>query len=413
MALNLTVTGNIVDELENPIEAYYDVYYVRQGVLVSGLVSELQQYNFNAGAANHLTQDGEVKANDVILVRFNTNADTLDYSGKFAAIAVVHDGSTSTYVIDVQLKSVQMPACNWNVDEGTINNSITLDIDNSLDNSWPYGGNTMYQREYLYAYAVYPGMKLSGIEYNFDGTWVTSGTHTYTSIGDKTVSYRSTLFDGSVLECSKSVRIRYNDPIACIGYEPASPKLGDEVTVTGCGQDVDSRVTSVEYVYDGVIEDTNIDLAYSFSETLDTMSNVTTCQKLYWNDGFEDKIKEQCVTIAIENQPPVADYTYTNSGAVFTFEPDCSDVDGTVVSVKWVVMFLTPLDGTYKTVYDSGWVTEETTVLELGTPGDYKVRLTAKDDMGATGVYEEVVVNTECGSSGAGKGGIKMYFDKE
>ena len=54
--INVTLTGNVYDENENLIDCYYDVYYKRQNILVTGLRTELNQYNFNIGSIEHLTQ---------------------------------------------------------------------------------------------------------------------------------------------------------------------------------------------------------------------------------------------------------------------------------------------------------------------------------------------------------------------
>ena len=49
---------------------------------------------------------------------------------------------------------------NFNLENEVINKEIYLNVGRSLDSSWIFEGNTMYQREFLYGYNIFPNLKI-------------------------------------------------------------------------------------------------------------------------------------------------------------------------------------------------------------------------------------------------------------
>ena len=124
--INVTITGNVYDE-DILTNCYYDVYYARQNILVTNLQTELNQFNFNIGDSLHLTQNGDLKENDIILIRFNKSNNIFNYQDKFCSTAFIYNNE-SLIVRNIQLKNLNLPNCNFNLENEVINKEIYLNI---------------------------------------------------------------------------------------------------------------------------------------------------------------------------------------------------------------------------------------------------------------------------------------------
>ncbi len=418
--INITLTGNVYDENSNLIDCYYDVYYKRQNILVTGLKSELNQYNFNVGDSFHLTQNGDFKENDIILIRFNTSSNIFDYSQKFSSISVIYNNE-STIVKDVQLKNIQFPECKFEIFEGTINNQITINVDKSLDNSWIFNGNTMYQRKQSYGYLIFPGLETleSEILYDFDGFWVTNNKFTYTELGIKKVMYQIQMKNGEFLECSKDFKITKNPPT--INYNiPTNLVIGSEIIIDTEVLDVDNTITNIKHYFDFNLEAENLNLLYSYNKTLNENKTYTYKTEVYWNNGFEDLILEKNGILEIQNQKPVInpEIEYINNTKNnIKIVPNAIDPENALDFVRYKIYIRkeTIFEKINETEYT--WVLLdilESNILDLGVfidfykSGNFKVQVQAFDKGGLKSDISELFIDIECTTE---KDTCTGYFD--
>lgn len=419
--INVTFTGNVFDENLNLIDCYYDVYYKRQNVLVTGLRTELNQYNFNVGDALHLTQNGDFKENDIVLIRFNTNSNTTNYSEKFCSIGVIYLNE-SIIIKDVQLKPIQFPECQFDEFVGSINNTITINVNKSLDNSWIFNGNTMYQRKSSYSYTIFPGLEIfnSEILYDFDGFWVTSNTFSYDEFGMKTVMYQIQMKNGEFLECSKTYKITKNKPIINHLY-PNSLVIGQELTINTEILDIDGTISNIKHYFDFDLEDENKNLMYSYNKTLNENKSYNIKTEVMWNNGFEDLILEKISILQIQNQKPEIspEIEYINGTKNnIKIVPNATDPENSLDYVRYKIYIRkeTIFELTNETEFT--WVlldTLESNILDLGVfidfykSGNFKVEVQAFDKGGLSSDISEVFIDIECQTSS--KDVCTGYFD--
>ena len=417
--INVTVIGDIYDENDSLINCYYDVYYIRQNVLVQGMISELNQYNFNMGSSEHLTQNGDLKDNDVVLVRFNTNQNTLDYSGKFASIAVVYN-SQSTIHINVQLKNITPPTCKFDIVQGNLNKLITLNVDKSLDSSWIYQTNTIYQRNFLYGYEIFPGLLTTDTDilYDFDGFWVTTNRFTYTTFGDKTILYTILLPDNTTLDCSKSIRIYKNQPV--ISYNiPNILILNDTIDISVDIMDIDGTIINVKHYFNDNLILENNNLSISYNTILENKISYYRTEVI-WNNGFEEVLLIKQGQIEIQNQKPVVapviEYI-NNTKNNLKIVPNAEDPENDLDFVKYDIFIRKETIFESANDIDYTWVyldTLESNILDLSVyvdfykSGNFKVQVQAFDKGGLGSDISEVFIDIECQTS---KDTCTGYFD--
>ena len=408
---DLTFTGTVYNETGIKVDANVDGYTYPQSVWKgSTKATELQEYTINLGDGDWLTNDGNISAGEVVVIRVRG----VDGIAAYAHTITEEDLSSRLVVQDVQLKPIQPPTCMLSVAAtGTVNNEVSTSLSTSDQYQWEYGGRTHHQRTTWYGTTVFNEIGIASEVYDFGEGYQSLNTYTFTSIGDYTVKAKSTNLNGQESVCQQTIRIKYNEPTGCVQTDPATPLLNADVTLTACIKDDDGRITSIDHSFDTVLEDTNVDLNYSYVKNLDVFKSYEVRQDMHWNDGFEDKTKVFTRTLTMENQPPTVEYTWSNTGAVYSFVQSTEDVDGTVDNLKWLVDFEGPMGSGFTRVYDSGWVGVTDIDLELDGIGNYRVTLIARDNLGATGEYSEVITNGECSSSSGSGGTVKMYFDKE
>ena len=417
--INVTFIGDIYDE-NNLIDCYYDVYYIRQNILITGLRSELNQYNFNVGSSNHLTQNGDFKDNDVILIRFNSDQNILNYSSKFCCIAVVYAGE-STIRIDVQLKNIVQPACSFDLIQGNINDEVILNVDKSLDNNWVYNNHTMYQRNFLYGYEIFPNLKTlsEDISYNFDGFWININKFNYTSFGDKTILYKILLPNNTTLECSKVIRIFKNEPEVIYDI-PANLAINDNISIGINIKDIDNTIISSKHYFDNNLILENNNLLNYYNTILDSNKIFYYRTEIIWNNGFEDKTLIYQGQIQIQNQKPtinpIVEYinnTKNNLKIVPRAEDPENDLDYVRynIYIRKETIFENVNDVDYTWVYLD---TLESNILDLSVyvdfykSGNFKVNVQAFDKGELGSDISEVFIDIECSTA---KDTCTGYFD--
>ena len=418
--INVTLTGNVFDENENLINCYYDVYYKRQNILVTGLKTELNQYNFNIGAVEHLTQNGDLKENDVILIRFDTLKDTKDISGKFGSISVIYN-NISTIVKDVQLKNINPISCNFNLETGNVNDTIYINVDRSLDYSWSFKGNTMYQRRYLHSYDIFPDLiiKNENILYDFEGFWTSDNFHVYNVHGLKTIMYKVNLHN-IVLECSKTIKVLKNEP-KIIYTISDNVKLNDNVEINVKVQDLDNSVIDIKHYFNNELLNTEMNSGmfdYTYEKIINKTNNYRT--EVIWNDGFEDRILVKEGIISSQNQAPsvnpIIEYinnTKNNIKIIPNSEDPENELDYT--SYKVYIRKETIFEKTNEIDYT--WIyldVLESNILDNGIfidfykSGNFKIEVQAFDKSGLGSEIKELFIDIECQTS---KDKCTGYFD--
>lgn len=418
--INATFTGNVYDENFNLIDCYYDVYYLRQNILITGLRTELNQYNFNAGDTYHLTQNGDLKENDIILIRFNTNSNTLDYTEKFSSTSLTYINESIT-VKDVQLRPIQFPQCYFNITEGTINNPVLLEVNKSLDNSWLFNGSTMYQREYSYSYNIFPGLEIldSEILYDFDGFWITNNTFSYDEFGFKTILYQIQMKNGEFLTCSKEVKITKNTP-TINHISPQNLVIGSEITIETIVTDFDGTILNIKHYFDYNLEEENTNLLYSYNKTLTENKTYMYKTEILWNNGFEDLVLEKISYLEIQNQKPEVnpEIEYINNTKNnIKIIPNAIDPENDLNFVRYKIYIRkeTIFELTNETEYT--WVyldTLESNILDLGVfidfykSGNFKIDVQAFDNGGLGSDIKELFIDIECSTT---KDTCTGYFD--
>ena len=292
MALNITFTCNkVVDENDNTIDCYYQAYYPEHGVWTDIKQTEDGQYNFNAGDSDGLTQDGELKNGQHVVICFwqdKSGHETGDRTGlkdRFSYIVITHDGSTSVYVNDVQLLPKQPPAISGSlVSEARRNARVRFYNYTEDSHAWyyndilhrhtrTYGSELLFDSimkrtsiaydsdtsKYIFLdadvsddYKEYLNMDIDWKDDNDDTNgYENNASHVFTEIGDYKPVVRAVNKYG--LESTKefSIRIKYNPPVLACTFDPdgtSTPvRVGDTVTVKANITDVDETIVDLTY----------------------------------------------------------------------------------------------------------------------------------------------------------------------
>ena len=384
MSLNITFTcNNIVDENENDIDCNYKAYYVRQGIWNDTRSTEYNQFNFNAGDADSLSQTGELKANDVIIIALwqddldsgNTSSATTGLKTRFTTFAIVHDGSTNTYVIDPQLKPKMVPTCAWVMNQSPVINESYNAVSSSDDeDSWTYNGHTFYHRRLYYTELVFDSVGNITDTYDFEssGTFDTSSSHTYTSIADFTARHKAENSYSLSQICDKTVRSYYHVPTPDITFSPdmvlTDIYYGQDLTVdyivNNSSRDIDTRVTGIDtklqYIAldsSVISEDSIVDASATDIQsikTIDLLSRINAVMTVNWNDGWTDKSFIYHEQRQVENTLPTTELFMTNLTARNKrFSNISNDADGLIKYVKYSIYLLMPFGAGYTLVQET------------------------------------------------------------
>jgi len=434
MGLNVSFKGNVYDENEDAIDCKYQVHYVRQDVWNDVRDTDSGYYSANAGDDDSLTQDGELKANDVILLTFwqgdGSGGETPDNRDnifdRFAVYSIVHDGSTSDYVFDVQIKPKAAPNISWTLPSvGRLNKTITAHDHTNDDSSWTYDDVNFYHRKVYYGMTVFPKVDQLTTTYDWgddeDG-YEDSNTHSFTAIDDYTVAIKVINAWDLTSDDTKDIRIKYNIPIGKITFDPdgISTKVHttESSTATADITDEDDRITNIKHRWlikdrdDGSdisddLVDENTDKSYEYSKTINVLQKHYGVQVISWNDGWDDQELTYTKELIITNWKPLVNFDQVNlNDTKVKFTPKCSDIDGTVDKYTWKLYALVQLyalvpfkDGEYTLAKTDILTTDDDLTIEFDAAGHYKMLLTGTDDYGESASFSrefDIVLGGDC-----------------
>jgi len=332
MALNITFTCNkVVDENDNVIDCYYQVYYPEHGVWTKVKQTEDGQYNFNAGDSDGLTQDGELKEGEHVVICFwqdkpgYETGDRSNLKERFAYIVITHDGSKSVYVTDVQLKPKQPPVVSGSLVTEARRNARVRFYNYTEDTyAWYYNGvlhrhtrfygsellfdsvmmrtNIAYDpdtNEYIFLdsdvsneYKEYLNMDIDWRDDHdtVDG-YENTASHVFTEIGDYTPIVRAVNKYGLEATREFNIRIKYNPPVLACTFDPngidVPVRVGDTVTVKANIVDVDDTI--VDLIYRWIIKNRDDGTLIS-SEDVETEHSGTNAEKCGDTNNGEETI---------------------------------------------------------------------------------------------------------------------------
>ena len=411
MSLNVTFTCNsIVDENESAIDCNYKAYYVRQGVWNKTRTSDQSQFCFNAGDDDSLSQTGELKTNDVIIIclwqdELNDDGSTSDSTSgiktRFATFSIVHDG-TKVYVIDPQLKPKMAPTCDWEFNQSQIINESYTAIPLSDDeDSWTYSNHTFYHRRNYYSTLIFDSVGNITDTYDYDnsGTFVSDTSNSYDSIADITATHKAVNSYGLESTCSKTVRTYYHKPVPEIVFTPNMTIddvfYGDDLTVDFkvFNNDVDSRTSSFDYELRYVANDdsytvdnknTGSTSDVSVVKTIDQLSRIRAFMTIKWNDGWNDQSFNHSEIRTVKNTLPTTNLSITNLTArQKRFQHLSNDVDGNIVYANYKIYLLMPFGAGWTLVQEATNTdsqVDDPVEVTFAQNGTYKAVLSVRDD---------------------------------
>jgi hypothetical protein len=390
-------------------------------------------FSCNAGDDDSLGQEGELKDGDVILLTYwygdGNGGDTVDNRDnifdKFAVTSITHDGETAEYSFDVQILPKEAPIISWTLspENKTINRDITVDDNTSDEKGWTYNDTYLKHDKVYYGETVFPkvGVFTKKYDWDDDNGYVDDTVHQYDTIGDRTVKTKITDAWDLTSEGSIDISVKYNPPIGKVTFDPDgySTKVHttEDDTITADITDEDSTITEIEHhwivkdrdngdvISDDTI-DTNTELDYEYTKTIEQLQKHYASQVIKWNDGYDDLEFTYTKELHITNWLPLVNFDYKFATSTkMEFTPKCSDIDGEVIRYLWKLYALIPFkDGEYVEAIVIDNDSDDKVTIEFNNYGHFKMVLEATDDYGGKASYtKEFDVNggTECvGTSG-------------
>ena len=404
MALNINYQGGVYNDLNEEITCFYQAFVPSINRWGTIRETEESQFNINYGDGDLKGQSGSVSNGETILIAFWIGAATRSEElNSFSVLAFSYSGSDST-VQNAQILSPHSPSCSFGLaTEGKVGQAVTANSYASLTYQWTFQGKAHYQRPSWYGGSVFAYLSILDDSFRFTDDFQSSNTHTYTTHGDYTVFHRVINSYNMQSVCQKNIRIRYRTPIGGILFSPQNLVIGDPIGVAATIQDIDSRITSINHMFDGSTEEINTDIDFVYAKTLTIFRPYIARQEIHWNDGFQDLIVIKQASPTMVNQPPLIDLT------VFKTEEDgleglhkaivqASDREGPVVKLVWKIFFLDTnsilpnpyfrciddgLNDTFNEIYSDE--TPVTTIMKdllFAIKGVYKIDVTAYDEQG-------------------------------
>lgn len=412
MALNITFTCNeVTNEDGDAIDCKYQVYYPEHNVWNDVRDTELYQYNCNAGDGDALTQEGSFLSGEHAIICFwqgdgaggDTGEDRTGLKDRMAYYVITHDGSTTTYVIDVQLRPKTAPGCNWYLStSATINREKTAYSYATDDYSYSYDGTTHYHRRNYGSELIFDSIGNLDVQFDFDegDGYDYTNKHTYSAIGDYVAKHKVSNSYSLESICERNIRLKYNAPIGRVYFDPDGYGNGDEISVgdfldvKANISDEDSRITDIEYHWiikdrddnSTIIRDTTVDnnttLDYSYNVEIKELQDSFGYQYISWNDGWDDLSITKYKEIPIKNiNPEVTIGKIDLSSKEKRFTQESNDPDGSVISWDWRIYLLMPFSGEWVEVYQTTSDGSDIDI-QFNEAGAYKARITVQDDYG-------------------------------
>jgi len=198
-------------------------------------------------------------------------------------------------------------------------------------------------------------------------------THTYSSAGNYDVKLTVTDEVGASDSLTKTISISDTDnpnqpPTANYTYSPPAPKPSQPVDFDDRSSDPDGSITSRSWEFGDGNSASGLHPSHSFSQDKDYTVTLTV-----EDDSGATDVEEK--TIAISNQPPAADFSYSphnpNPGEHVHFSDQSSDAEGPIVDHEW-------------DFGDGGSSNSVNPTHVFSNNGNYDVNLTVSDQAGAT-----------------------------
>ena len=226
-------------------------------------------------------------------------------------------------------------------------------------------------------------------EWFVDGTKITEGdsfTKYFTTSGTYTVKLKVTDNEGTSSQISKAVTVTAvstnQPPVAQFTKNASTIYVGDDVKFTSTSYDSDGTIVAYSWFVDGVF------FSASSQPTLklNTAGIHTITLSVQDDDGAVSSTTQSINVLAIANQPPVADFTYSPPNPTTTtntsFYSISYDPDGNIVAWNWD--------------FNNDGITDATgsnVNYVFPSAGTYVVNLTVVDNDGArTSVTKTIIV---------------------
>lgn len=345
-ALNINFQGNIFGATGDRISASYQVYSHSIGKWSEVRQSDQQQYNFNFGDGDLNTQDGTVLLGDKITVAFWEVGKNRDEElALFSAITFVYEGEFST-VQDVQLLPDPPIVCGWDAPLTTlINTDFTVTLEPSLHREWEFDGGTMVQDRIIEDTVIFPFLTVTLEQVDFEDGFANDLTHSYSTMGERTVTARFASAYGKEAQCEKTIFAVYPPPTGEISITNEPLKTFDTAIIETLIQDPNSTVESIEYFVDETFIEDGTALANTYECKVMGIGTYTAHYLITWDNGQTASTLDVSTMFEVENTPPTIqlfhqvsptmDYTHNFSALVGDLEDASSSLP-----VKWEIYYL-------------------------------------------------------------------------
>ena len=403
MALNINYQGNVVDENGDPIECKYMAFSHNISTWGDIRDTEAQQYNINFGDGDLNTQSGSVSVGDAILILFWQDAPTKDeLLTRFSVMSFIYDGSDNV-VQNVQLLPPVTPSCAFSLSAfGLVGENVHVTSYASIIHQWTFESKIHYHRRNWYGQTIFGFLDVLRDQFNFSGSYGDIIDHTYTNSGDFVVIHQVENTYGLSSECQKEIRVKYRSPVGGLSFLQGLPLVGATIDIVASIQDIDSRITSIDHIFDNNVLHSNTTLNYQYSTVLAQYGEYDAKQSISWNDGFDDNVLDYAKRLSMGNNPPVVDISIlpvSGTDGLFKAELVVSDVDGTVVDACWSLFYegeanglphpyfrcIDQIDLEYNKIYSFCDISTTELDLLFAIPGNYRIEVVATDNLGATG----------------------------
>lgn len=417
MALNINYQGGVVNSDGDDVDCKYQAYVPSISTWSDIRSTDQCQYNVNYGDGDLKTQSGSVSRGEAIIIAFWLDSDSRnDKLTSSAVLSFIYDGNDNT-VQDIMLMEPVKPGCNFYLQQnGLANISVSTSSYASLVTQWTYSDKTHYNRPSWYGTTIFGYLSITEDSFDFEDGFEDKTSHVYTTSGDKTVQHKVVNSYDLQSTCQKTIRIKYRPPTGGIVWSSDEVYLGDAVGVAAQITDPDSRITSIDHIFDGELVENNSETDYVYSETLSVFKVYTAKQIIYWNDGFDDRSVTVTSDISIQNTPPTVDLTIfkTDEAGLEGLNKaivEASDNEGPISSLHWSIYYLDTnsiLPNPYFKCVDDGknntfnLIYEKTTDMSASVfdlmfaiKGTYKIDVTATDDGGLTATDSQIITVDE------------------
>lgn len=285
--------------------------------------------------------------------------------------------------INLTLETIRLPIFNsYNFSSNNIltQTNYTLSETSFSDYSYkalePYSNNKVTQINVLDSVPVFPNHILDDTEYSWGDGTIGSTRNKPNNTSDSFIYQKAGVFTqkikikekwGTFTEVTKTVTVKYNEPIVDFDFNPKSTnswegnkiKGTEEITFTNTSSDKDNRTKdnnkwlNETYYYEWIISDTNLDFSdntqiysskdwyFSPKHKFQSSGNKIITLKIFWNDGFENKVKEISKTLIIDEYNIIPDFSWSKTprhrNDLITFTSTTTGDINNIIKYNWVI----------------------------------------------------------------------------